>query len=268
MSNQLRIQFFIMKKNKMWLFIILLSIFFISIFTLATYSLIKQASTAGISGINKLNEFIDSDMSLVDFWENIICSDAITMFTAIFAVVFSMIEFQTGFIKNMWLTLKNQNHFLIGKYFITAVHIIVSFVISILVVTIWNALVLHSNSVGNISSFIKVVAVQFLLQISFCSIVICFSLLVRKNVVAVVVSIIYIMLAKSGIYKVLDMIIESFPNVDESFSIGKYLPYGNIFAITTESNGGDFIRAIIVAICFFLISSIISITMIKRKDIC
>ena len=145
-------------------------------------------------------------------------------------------------------------------------YIVLLLIVVCFVVSICNIFLLKTDSIGNIKEFIAMCAVQILLEISFGTLILSVSLVLRKLIGILIASIIYIAFIQTLIYQAINLVVNKIIDFETEFDIGKYLIYGNIERINMGSSFEDMLRAGIVAIIFFTISMLVGYFSLTKKD--
>lgn len=267
MSSILRMEFYITRKSKIWLNIALVGTGFFFLATFIVHNSIDQRMQQAMGLLDPSQSMELAGLPFLSYWERLISSDAITMFTSIFAIMFMLVEFQNGYIKNIWTSIEKKGSFLLSKYTVLLTFIIFMFVVNGIVIGISNFMYLGCTEFGDIYPFMKYCATQILLHFAFCCTVMCIALLAKQRTVVMIASIIYVAFAPQMIYSAINQLVIKVLPASENFLIQKYLPYGNVIQLSTQSDSGEYLRAIIVGLVFIIGTSIVSMLALKKYDI-
>lgn len=269
MINVLKMQLLIVKKNQFWLVLVIIASFMFTMFTVMSYYSIdeKMSQALSLETSRDLVEEEAKERTVLEYYNNIIGSDAVVMFVGIFTVFLTLTEFHTKYIKNIWGNIKNKWHYLVAKYILLSLYLLLFFTLSILIVIVCNFLFINAPSFGDIFECIIKCALQFVTQFAFCSSIITISLLVRKIIPVLIGSIIYIAIGAQVIYKIINLFCHNVLNISVGFTITNYVPYGNTFSIVTNSTSADITRVLLTAMIFILGSVVVSMHILKTKEI-
>lgn len=269
MIKTLKMEAFITLKNKMWWLLIILSTFFITMFTVMTHYSIDDKMQQVMMGTNQIivenGEILEK--TFLDYCESIICSDAILMFVTIFSVLLSLQEYQYGYIKNIWGIFKHERDFIISKMVMILMYVILQIILSCLIVGMCNVFLLKAALGDNISDFFVMCIQQVLLELAFGTVIMAISLFVRKIIGVLIASIIYVAFIQNLLYQAIDLIINKIGKFEVEFEIGNYLIYGNIERITMSANMEDGIRACIIAFIFIIVAFTMAWLGLKKRDV-
>lgn len=263
----LKTEFFIARKTKLWMNITMVGTIFFFLATFIVHNSIDQRMLGAMDLMDPNTAVNTTNLSYLAYCERLIGSDTIVMFTSIFSILFILVEFQHGYIKNIWTSIENKLIFLASKYIVILCFIIFMIMISGLVVAISNPLYLNIEEIGDINLFLKFLVIQVLLQFSFCCCMVCVANFLRQKTFILIVSIVYITFAPQMIYSVFNYLIRKIFDTSKDFLIQKFLPYGNMEIIKANSESSDYIRAIIVALTFILGATLVSIATYNKKDV-
>lgn len=206
------------------------------------------------------------DISLLNQISKVIFGDFIAMFLAIFVSIFWYADYKNGYIKNTWNSVINKVHFIFSKTICALVFIVLEYIFLLFVSGIFNLVYLHNKVIGDWSSFIKCLMCQLILNVAFGTIIILVNCLVKNHAIAIASCIAYVTIAPVTVYSAINILIGKVVS-DKNFSIGEYLPYGNLYNIVPDSSTSDYTKAYIISLGFILISFICTSLVLRRREI-
>lgn len=206
------------------------------------------------------------DVSLLSQISKVLFGDFIAMFLAVFVSVFWYADYKNGYIKNIWNTVKNKVEIIFSKTICALVFIVLEYIFLLLVSVIFNLVYLHNKDIGDFSSFIKCLLCQLMLNVAFATIIILVNCLVKNHAIAIASCIAYVTIAPVTVYSAINILINKVVD-DNDFSIGDYLPYGNLYNIVPDSSISDYTKAYIISMGFILISIVCSYIVLKKREI-
>ena len=267
MINLLKKDFYIVLKSKYWLILLSVCSIFTLLFTVVTHNMADMSlDNAGANFAETAFIFDETEKTVFSYCEAIICSDALVMFIGIFSIMLIMQEFNSLYIKNIWPTLKHKGCFLLSKFVVFAVYILLVFVVAISIISLLCVFAFSIDSFGEIDSFLIMCLKQYLLELSYGALCMLLALLIRKQLVVVIAHIVYVSMGQTLIYTGIDLAVSKLFDY-ENFEVGNYLLIGNIERLTMTCESADSIRGIIIAgacLLIFIVASYLSLT---KKDV-
>lgn len=267
MRSILKTAFFITRKERIWSFVALVGCVFFFLATFIVHNSFDQRMLVAMDLIDSSQAVELVGLPYLSYCERLIGSDTIIMFTSVFSIMLMLVEFRNGYIKNMWTSIERKWQFLVSKYVVLILFIVFMFIVSGAIIGISNFIYLDCSEFGNVGPFIKFLLVQLFLQFSICSLVMCLALIIRQRAIIMVATIIYVTFAPQMIYGAINYLAIKLFDVSNDFLVQKFLPYGNVELLTTLSKSDEYLRVIVVGLVSLVVSTIISVLILKKRDI-
>lgn len=269
MKNIMKMQFFIAYKSKIWWILGLVAACFISFFTIMVHyssdGMINSPEDVNVSMVQ--TNVIEHKLSLVQYCEQIVCSDILLMFVTIFSILVILQELRNGYIKNVWVNLDNKWHFLLAKILIVMSYVLFLFMIMFAVILLLDTFLLKTEEVGNVKELLKICIVQYYLEVVFATVFMSIALALKKVVPALACGIVYVSVANVLICGVVDLVINKSLELEKNFELENYLVYGNIMKTTLNAGNDTIIHAICVATIWGLVAMVVSNLLLKKRNI-
>lgn len=263
MKRHLKYQYFLARKSNFSWFII----FLLTIFTFLVY-LLNHLQYSGIINLSNLEAgasmFLDT--TFLDIVLNFYYSDKIILFVGAFVVLFTLIENQSGFIKATYSSFVSSKNIVMSKLAVILTFIVLSFFIVFFITGLCALTFLEYNGFGNLSRFFILSVVQILIEFSFSAVIMFFCLLIKNTLPSLIATLFYIMFAPITVYQLTDLIFRKIFKI-ESFSIARFLPYGNTYILEKSDSMQHFIIAIVSSVFFLIVANYLSIKSFNDRDI-
>lgn len=238
--------------------------------TKSTYIIyiIFVALMAMVSFILNSSASVDSKVVLSDYNSLIVyllTGNTSILLLVIFAAMFVNAEFNSGYIKNIMGDVPKKSNYVASKCMILMIYTAI-FIVTGLVSAVICGKMLGITEWGNVGTTIAYLGLMYLLNVSFCFLILFATILVRNSAASTSIGVIYTLLAGNLLYTIINYLVNKIPGVD-AFNILKYTVYGNMNYLNTASKASDFVRAAVVAVIFGAIGVFGSIQIMKRRDV-
>lgn len=221
----------------------------------------RQKSLCAIWLIMLLFEFISVMMIEGGFAEHSADMGAFyIVLVSIFPTIFFSADINSGYIKNYAGSISHRSMITTARVIMTVVQNLLT--LGFTFISIYTITVIRGAEIGDISFIVKYYVCAFLagLACSFMSIM--FVELTRKTVSSMILS---ICVGTGLISQVAKTFSAMFSN--GSFDIGRFMVTSTFTSLKIDSAVSDFYTAIIVAICYIVISCLISNFSIVKRDV-
>ncbi len=270
MKTYFKKDLFITIKSHYWWILLIVCMCFVCLFSTVKYyqTDLLQDNLQNVNAVISENAHIleRANNNIFSYCEFIFCSDALLMFIGIFSILLCMQEFNDNYIKNTWNIISKKSTFFLSKMIIVALFICLTFIITTVVVTVYGKFVLNIDEMGNYKDFIVMCLKQFVLELAFCIMMMSIAILIRKQIIIIIGFVVYVALGQTLIYAGINLLVKKVLQISASFDVGKYLLYGNIERITMEAGKSDSIRALLISSAVIILCSILSSTLLSKKD--
>lgn len=251
-----------------------------NVFSMDLYRMIKTKSTyillAIYVGILSLGIFVfktnmDSgfsigleDQTISQFVSYLLSGETTIFLIVIFIAMFINAEFNSGYFKNIMGDIPKKINYVVSKCLVVAIYTAIYVILGV-VIAIIGSQILGLEELGKVSSLVAYAGMLYLLDVVIGIIMIMVTIALRNSAASTSIGIVYILLISSLLYTLVNYGADKLFHA-EDFKIQEYLPYGNLMSISTASQTGDFIRAIVVALIFGVVAFLGSTLIVKRRD--
>lgn len=208
----------------------------------------------------------NENIAFLDQVSKVLFGDFIAMFLAIFISIFWYADYKNGYIKNTWNIIGNKLNYIFSKMICIFIFLIIEYCLLLLTSFVFNLFYLHNDKLGNWTPFIKCLFCQLMLNSSFGSIIVLINCIVKNHAIAIASCIAYVTIAPITVYSTINLIISKAID-NEDFSVGDYLPYGNLYKIVPDSSLSDYSKAYAISFIFLIISIISTFMLIRKREI-
>jgi len=191
-------------------------------------------------------------------------SKILLMFQTIFVVLFIGEEIRFKFLKNIMVAFPKKIDLILGKFIVIAVFTLFLFISNFLFMMLTFYLQEGYIVFTNLNHFLKYVLVEYLLYLSYSSLIMLLVYLIKNSAASLLIGI----LDASGILEIVDTIIHSSISNSGSFSIMNYIVTGRIVLLSINSSMIMYLHSIIIAIIFLIISITGTYLLFRNKDVC
>lgn len=272
MLNIIRGEFFRMMKSKStWVILIIailisfMTLSFIGYVPLRTSQSPTEQPDSGIS--ISVNEDADLNITTMEgLLGGLFSGTTYSIFIIVFAVLFSGGHNKTGYIKNIQGIVGKKYKFLLLKGLMVCIFTAV-FIILITVAASISGVLFFDNISFDFSSAWSYLGIQFVLLSGLGIIVSFFTEVVRSNLAALLVWIIYSTGFGVTFVNLVDGVLYRLEIVSETFSIHKYLILGNLWRLAPTDIPDYWLRLILVPLIICGIGFVLSAIIIEKQDV-
>ena len=209
---------------------------------------------------------VEEEISFPELVSSNLQSHIILMFLVVFIVLFAGNETRTGFLKNIACQVQHRWELVIGKLLSTAIFTAILLFAAVLATMLGSLIFFGYVHMQDFGGFAVLLGVQLLLHIGYGSVVLLLVYLLQNAVAALITGI----LIAAGILQVVDQILLNIApqfNKVENFSIMNYLTSGNVGLVSMTCGSGEYLKAIVVALCALMITAVLSSLILEKRDI-
>ena len=216
--------------------------------------------------VDTKSEWADK-IDFTDLINSNIAGNMLAILCAIFPPIFVNGEQKNGYIKNIAGQLSNRGMLVLSKLATVAVQVFIIFVVFIFSAAVMGKICWGNEMVfESIGDFAKVFGIQYLLHFSFASLVTALTILVRGSGLGMTFGILCSTGITSLLYAFADILLHKC-GASEEFTISSYFIENCITIVNPELSGGDLVRVIAVGAVFLVASTLISMTVMQKRDI-
>lgn len=183
----------------------------------------------------------------------------------IFCVIFSTADVTSGYIKTIGGQIKNRQGLVISKAVSMTVYVILSIILLVVIQALSNLCILGYLKWGNLADFSSYLVTQTILHIALALICMAVAIILKNNVISMIIVVCLSANLMMVIYSGLSMILQKIGIKD--FSIIEHTVTGKISVLSIDPSMQDCLSAILVAIIFGVVFTVIAGMVFKRRDI-
>ncbi|HJE20296.1 MAG TPA: ABC transporter permease [Aliicoccus persicus] len=253
MISMIRMEFSRFFTNKMMyiLLVVFMAFQMFGAFMNAQFETISPISGQNVVDITQ-SEYMQMILAQSPSW--------VMLYIGIFTVSFYMSEYNNGFHKN-FISMENARvHTVIAKLLVLGMFTLLMFVIMIFTDFVGRAIFFENTNIGDPLNFIKIIVGQFLLHWAFVAVVLCITMIVRRMVANIVITVLLAL-------NVIGMLLSALESLIHDGSITSYLLINTITSPMDYNNTGDFLHVIIVALVYFAVATAIAVRFKQKEDL-
>lgn len=268
MVNILKFDLYKMRKSiSTWIVI-----FLVFVFTIASLAITYTSKTSSelpdmIEGIGAQATIVPlEDMTVVDWCIDSISGDFLMLFIAVFIILFACTDYSSGYIKNIYGSIKNKWNYVFSKGIIVLIFTVLSILVAYITTICFNVLIVHSESFGSVQELLKYSTLKMLLLFAYGMIGVCVSLIARKATVGLIVVMGYSFMFSNILYTGINQIVKNIFDVND-FAVEKYTLIGNTVSLGADVQSKEILIIVIVSLSIMLLSSVISSFFFSKRDV-
>lgn len=201
----------------------------------------------------------------IDFSEMLgvqVRSDMALILVSIFVTLFVAAERKNGFIKNIAGQFHNRSIMVAAKLVAVAVQVLILFVTFVSFILVSSFIFWGDRLVlSSVSELLQIVGIQYLLHFAFACLITFLCLLSNSSAFSMTIGILLCSSLGTLVYNIIDRVISN------SFRIEKYMLEVNISYIGAGVSSDVAARAIVVGISYILVTMILSMLTVQKRDI-
>lgn len=265
MLNIIKMDLFKLKRSKSFYITILVCVALtaLALWSINFLSNMSKTETSSNGAVTlSSNNTIDS----IDGYINGIFNGYYTnLFVVIFIIIFCNAERKNGYIKNIASIVSDKYKLVLSKIVVLIIYVLAIYAALIATILIACYGFMGITQVDSLSNIVKFLGTGMLMNISLGMVVIMFYTLVEKSMVVMPSSIVYILMG-DAVFELLKLFTTEVLSLG-SFNAYEYTNLGNMSYVTIDSCSDIYIRSIVVALIYIVISYVVSALAVKRKDI-
>ena len=203
----------------------------------------------------KITNMIVSDISGID----------VGLLLAIFAVMFSTADINSGYIKSVGGQVKSRGLLITSKMAALAVFTLITFIVDAIAQCIVTPLLIHGAIIGNVADMFKILGVQYIMNVSLAFFIMSMAIIIKNNVICMIISVCMCTGIFGLIFNGINLLISK-AGV-ENFDINNYIIINKITSIDMSATGKDIGSAIVVSVLWAVVGLVAVYNVFKRRDI-
>lgn len=206
------------------------------------------------------------EMTVVDWCVDSIGGDFLMLFVVVFAVLFTCNDYSTGFIKNIYNTIKNKWLYVLSKFVVVAVFTVLTIIVVYAVTIIFNFAVVKPIAFGDVTEIVIFTLNKAFLLIAYGCVGVLISFVLKKSTVGLIISMGYSFMFANLIYTGINQIVMS-AGLSDTFDVQKYTLVGNTILLNSNISTEQQLIVVIVGCVVITLSFVISSILFKKRDI-
>ena len=187
------------------------------------------------------------------------------IFLAIFAVIFSLADMNSGYLKNIGGQINGRWKLIFSKVVALGIYVLFTFGIFAVSQAVSNQLIFGYLKPGITREFLCYLGIQILLHFAFALICMAVAVILRSSVFGMVIAIGLCMNMQITIESGMDKVIHNLGAKD--FQLLEHTVTGQISMLTMNASGADKIGALCVAVAFILVVCVLTSLIFTKRDI-
>lgn len=282
MLNMIRMDFYRMIKTKSFYMVLLVFLVMTAISTVlckteledakiqqSNYeSTLEQADTqtqttnVGISVI--LPTKPGEKASVYDMFYANVQGKEVALFLVIFAVMFSLADFKSGFIKNIGGQARKRFYLIASKTIVLTMFTVILFVLFLLFQALCNQVILGYLKWGDTGDLLTYFGTEIVLHAAFAIFIMALSIIIQSNAASMILAIVLSIDLAVILYSMFDRFVQKHADVD--FHIMDYLVTGKISALPMAAQTSDIQSALLVSAAFIAGSLAVCGIVFQKRD--
>lgn len=189
----------------------------------------------------------------------------IALFIAIFTVIFSNADLNSGFVKNTAGQVRNRFGLVAAKTVAVVLYTILTLVIFTILEVISARVLFGYLEWGNVGEFLSYFGIQAVLHCAFMIVLTAVSVILRSNVLSMLLGVCLCMNFTMMLYGMVNLLIQKLGF--ESFDFMTHTVTGKISMIPMEMSGADIRSALMIAAAFIAGALALAGTVFQKRDV-
>ena len=280
MLNMIRMDFYRMIKTKSFYMVLLVFLVMTAISTVlckteledakiqqSNYeSILEQENTqttnVGISVI--LPTKPGEKASVYDMFYANVQGKEVALFLVIFAVMFSLADFKSGFIKNIGGQARKRFYLIASKTIVLTMFTVILFVLFLFFQALCNQVILGYLKWGDTGDLLTYLGTELVLHAAFAIFIMALSIIIQSNAASMILAIALSIDLAVILYSMFDRFVQKYADVD--FHIMDYLVTGKISMLPMTAQTSDIQSALLVSAAFIVGSLAVCGIVFQKRD--
>ncbi len=221
-----------------------------------------QTTNVGISVI--LPTKPGEKASVYDMFYANVQGKEVALFLVIFAVMFSLADFKSGFIKNIGGQARKRFYLIASKTIVLTVFTVILFVLFLLFQALCNQVILGYLKWGDIGDLLTYFGTELVLHAAFAIFIMALSIIIQSNAASMILAIALSIDLAVILYSMFDRFVQKYADVD--FHIMDYLVTGKISMLPMAAQTSDIQSALLVSAAFIVGSLAVCGIVFQKRD--
>lgn len=221
-----------------------------------------QTTNVGISVI--LPTKPGEKASVYDMFYANVQGKEVALFLVIFAVMFSLADFKSGFIKNIGGQARKRFYLIASKTIVLTMFTVILFVLFLLFQALCNQVILGYLKWGDTGDLLTYFGTELVLHAAFAIFIMALSIIIQSNAASMILAIVLSIDLAVILYSMFDRFVQKYADVD--FHIMDYLVTGKISALPMAAQTSDIQSALLVSAAFIAGSLAVCGIVFQKRD--
>lgn len=221
-----------------------------------------QTTNVGISVI--LPTKPGEKASVYDMFYANVQGKEVALFLVIFAVMFSLADFKSGFIKNIGGQARKRFYLIASKTIVLTIFTVILFVLFLLFQALCNQVILGYLKWGDIGDLLTYFGTELVLHAAFAIFIMALSIIIQSNAASMILAIALSIDLAVILYSMFDRFVQKYADVD--FHIMDYLVTGKISMLPMAAQTSDIQSALLVSAAFIVGSLAVCGIVFQKRD--
>lgn len=221
-----------------------------------------QTTNVGISVI--LPTKPGEKASVYDMFYANVQGKEVALFLVIFAVMFSLADFKSGFIKNIGGQARKRFYLIASKTIVLTIFTVILFVLFLLFQALCNQVILGYLKWGDIGDLLTYFGTELVLHAAFAIFIMALSIIIQSNAASMILAIALSIDLAVILYSMFDRFVQKYVDVD--FRIMDYLVTGKISMLPMAAQTSDIQSALLISAAFIVGSLAVCGIVFQKRD--
>jgi len=203
------------------------------------------------------------EMTIVDWCVDSISGDFLMLFVIVFAILFTCNDYATGFIKNVYNTIKHKWHYVLSEFVVISLFAVLTILAAYIVTLIFNFAVIKSSSLGDVSELLVFTLNKALLLIACGCVGALISFVFKKATASLIICMGYSFMFASLIYTGVNQIVKN-AGISDAFDVQKYTLVGNTISLNANISFEQQ-RIVLLVGCIAIVGSFMASSILFAK---
>ncbi len=212
-------------------------------------------------------EWVSGDIEAGAIISTAVKSGILLLLCTIFTAVFVNAEQKNGYIKNIAGQFPNRGVLALSKLIAVALQVLLMLIIFTLV-TALSGLILWGGRfyLGSVPALFKFLGTQYLLHLGFSALILFLCVLTRSSAFSMVAGLLPCFGVLVPFYSIINKVVYDI-RPGWHFDISRYMLDGNISMAGIGASSGVLLRAVLVGCVFILLSTVLAMLILKKRDV-
>lgn len=211
-------------------------------------------------------DWVYNDINVADFFIVLLQSGSLLLVGTFFTAIFMNRENKNGFIKNIAGRVRYKGVLFLSKLPAVLIFNVLLMIIFYILSALFIRIIMGNITLDVSLTQIKLIAIQLLLHFAFSVVVAMFTTVSRSTAFSSTLGAVFCMGIGSLIWTAINAIVKSL-DISDDFFVNKYTIVYNIQQVGRNFDFDNTARVLIVAAAFIVVSGVLSVITMNRRDV-